>query len=575
MQQTNKKTIIFARVSSREQEETGYSLPAQEKLMKEYASKKGLRVIKIFSISESASGKKQRAVFGEMIKYVKKQNAKNIICEKVDRLTRNFKDAVLIDEWLEADQEPNLHLVKDSLIMHKNSRSQEKLNWGIRIIFAKNYTDNLSEEVKKGQKEKLAQGWLPNKAPFGYIAIGEKGRKTHVIDKPVAIFIKKTFELYATGNYSFISLVEVMHKKGFRSKNGKKIVKSVMSRMLSRPFYYGQIEFNGEVYPGKQEPIITKELFDKVQRILSGKYTPKSKVHNFMFKALIKCSECGGTIAWDTKKGHIYGYCNRYKPCLQKVRSKEEEIEEQLLKALDNLKIKNQRIADWMKKALKDSHKDEKHYRKVSLEELTKRYDKLQARLDKMYEDKLDEKITEEFYNRKAKEYEKEQAEINEERQKHQASDISYRELGLSFYELSQRNKEIYLKLREKPEEKRKLLKLVFQDFKLNNGILNYTYTKPFEILAKIAKSSKVPKIPQFPITTFELAEKPMDKGKNSPFEAVCSAMRRERDSNPRRTFILTSLAGTRFQPLSHLSLLYYIFIVCILFLQYNKNISN
>ena len=537
MQQTNKKTIIFARVSSREQEETGYSLPAQEKLMKEYAQKKNLRVIKIFSISESASGKKQRECFKQMINYVKKNNAKNIICEKVDRLTRNFKDAVLIDEWLEADLERNLHLVKDSLIMHKNSRSQEKLNWGIRIIFAKNYTDNLSEEVKKGHKEKLAQGWLPNKPPLGYIAVGEKGRKTHIQKEPMAGLIRRTFEFYSTADYSLKALNEKMYKLGLRNEKGNKMSKSTISRMLSRKFYYGAIEFSGQVCQGKHEPIITEELFNKVQRILGGKYTPKNRTHNFLFKSLIKCADCNGTITWDIKKGcHIYGNCNHYKPCNQTMRVKEQDIENQIIDKLDNLKIQNPRIADWIRKALKDSHQDEKQYRQASMEELTKRYNQLQTRLDKMYEDKLDEKITEAFYQRKQKEYTQEQKQILEQKQEHQNSDINYKELGLNFYELAQRGKEIYLKLKEKPEEKRKLLNLVFQDFKLDQGMLKYAYTKPFKILEKIAqnsKSSKVLEIAQLPNHTFELAEKTINKRKNSPFEAVCSTMRRGRDSNP------------------------------------------
>jgi DNA invertase Pin-like site-specific DNA recombinase len=194
---SNQKCVIFARVSSREQEETGYSLPAQEKLLKQYTERKGFKIDKIFSISESASGKRQRDIFNEMLDYAKRNRLKIIVCEKVDRLTRNFKDAVMIDEWLEKDDERQVHLVKDTLVLHRNSRSQEKLNWGIRILFAKNYIDNLSEEVKKGQKEKIAQGWLPTKPPFGYRTVGEKGHKIHVVDKKTAPIVKRGFELYS------------------------------------------------------------------------------------------------------------------------------------------------------------------------------------------------------------------------------------------------------------------------------------------------------------------------------------------------------------------------------------------
>ena len=299
--------------------------------MSEYAYRKQLNIIKVFSISESASGKKQRESFVEMVKYVKKNNISNIICEKVDRLTRNFKDAVLIDEWLEVDDERKLHLVKDSLIMHKNSRSQEKLNWGIRIIFAKNYTDNLSEEVKKDQKEKLLQGWLPNQAPFGYKSVGEKGHKIHVIDKPIAKLIRKSFEIYAKGNISISSLVEKMYDYGLRTKNGKKAIKSIMTRMLNRPYYCGDIEYNGEIYPVKHEPIVTRTLYNQVQKKLNGKTTPKINKHFFLFKGIVKCTECNCTISWKTQKGHVYGRCHHYKPCSQNTWSKEQELEYQIL----------------------------------------------------------------------------------------------------------------------------------------------------------------------------------------------------------------------------------------------------
>ena len=96
-----------------------------------------------------------------MMEFVTKHGIKIVICEKVDRLTRNFRDAVGIDDWLEEDEERQVHLVKDSLVLHKNSRSQERLNWGIRILFAKNYIDNLKEEVQKGFAEKLRSGGYP------------------------------------------------------------------------------------------------------------------------------------------------------------------------------------------------------------------------------------------------------------------------------------------------------------------------------------------------------------------------------------------------------------------------------
>src|SRR3989344_7525225 len=99
---TKPRAVLYCRVSSKEQEETGYSLDAQEKLLKEYSEKLGYMFTTgdVFRISESASGKQIRKKFEEMLRYINKNNIDIILCEKIDRLTRNLKDAAIIDEWV-------------------------------------------------------------------------------------------------------------------------------------------------------------------------------------------------------------------------------------------------------------------------------------------------------------------------------------------------------------------------------------------------------------------------------------------------------------------------------------------
>jgi len=121
------KAVIYARVGSKEQEETGYSLPAQEKRLKEYAERNGFEIAKVFSVSESASGKHQRKVFDEMLRYARKNKIKVIICEKINRLTRNFRDAVRINEWMNEDPEREIHLVEENYILSKDSKSMRNL----------------------------------------------------------------------------------------------------------------------------------------------------------------------------------------------------------------------------------------------------------------------------------------------------------------------------------------------------------------------------------------------------------------------------------------------------------------
>lgn len=503
------KAVALRRVSSKEQGETGYSLPAQEKLLKSYADSQHFKVVKGYSITESASGKKQREIFDNMMAYVKKEGIKIIICEKVDRLTRNFKDAVEIDEWLEKDEERQVHLVKDSLILHKNSRSQEKLNWGIRILFAKNYIDNLSEEVKKGQKEKIAQGWLPTKPPLGYKTIGEKGHKIHVIDEAKKHFAIKMFEWYASGTYSLKRLTDELYEAGFRNDNGNKIVKSRIHQLLSDPFYIGKIRWNGGISEGNQETFIPDELFEKVQKLLKSKTTPKYSKHSYLLQGLIRCKECTGQITWEVQKGKIYGHCNHYRNCSQTVWAKEPDVEKQLLAHLNGLEIRSSRLAEWLKRALKESHKDEMAYHQSSVEELHQKHEQMKLRLDRLYDDKLDGKITEQDYERRYKRYSEELKEIDSSIAKHTNTSLRYYELGLNFFAISQRAVEIYNKAFQ--EDRRALINLVFENLVLNQGELTFKLTRAFQILADAIKAtnrSKVRAVAKFDGENFEPSEK-------------------------------------------------------------------
>ena len=213
MNMKQNKSVIYARVSSKEQEDTGYSLPAQEKISREYGERKNFPINKVFSVAESASGSKQRKVFAEMIAYMEENDIQNLLCEKVDRLTRNLKEAVVANEWLEGDDARSIHFVKQNLIIHNHAKSDEKFRWDIEIVLAKKFISNLSEEVRKGQKEKLTQGWLPTKPPMGYKTIGEKGHKIPILNETTAPLVRRMFSLYATGNYSINALVEIMYKE--------------------------------------------------------------------------------------------------------------------------------------------------------------------------------------------------------------------------------------------------------------------------------------------------------------------------------------------------------------------------
>jgi len=185
-----KKAVIYARVSSKEQEKEGFSIPSQLKLLKDYARKHNIKIAKEFVDIETAK-KAGRGQFSEMLEYLEKnRNIRGILCEKTDRLYRNFKDYVLIE-----DLDPVIHLVKENEILSRESRSHQKFIHGIKLLMAKNYIDNLAEETRKGMIQKASEGYYPSFAPLGYFNVEKNinGRKIKEIsiDKSVLILSKR------------------------------------------------------------------------------------------------------------------------------------------------------------------------------------------------------------------------------------------------------------------------------------------------------------------------------------------------------------------------------------------------
>src|SRR3989344_1227744 len=271
MHTSKTKTVIYCRVSSKEQEETGYSLASQDKLLTDYAENKDFAVSKRFSMAESASKWQIRKTLNQMLSYTEQNHINTILCEKIDRLTRSLKDAAIVDDWVHAQEGREVHFVKENFILNRNTRAHDNLVWDMKVAIARFYTNNLSEEVKKGQMEKLSQGWLPTKPPVGYKTIGEKGHKIHVIDEDKAPLIRKMFELYATGNYSLKAILIKMDREGLRKPNDTRLVRSRIHELLSDPFYCGKMRWKGQVYKGNHDPLITNELFDAVQVKLARK----------------------------------------------------------------------------------------------------------------------------------------------------------------------------------------------------------------------------------------------------------------------------------------------------------------
>src|SRR5229473_6884810 len=191
----NRDAVLYVRVSSKDQEQ-GFSIPAQRQLLIDYAAQKGFKIVQQFEDVETAK-RAGRTAFGEMVTALRNAagSCRILLVEKTDRLYRNIKDWVTIDEL-----GIEVHFVKEGVVLSEDSRSSEKFMHGIKVLMAKNYIDNLGEEVHKGMLEKARQGHWPTVAPVGYV----NNLVSHRIepDPERAPIIVKLFEWYASGEYS-------------------------------------------------------------------------------------------------------------------------------------------------------------------------------------------------------------------------------------------------------------------------------------------------------------------------------------------------------------------------------------
>ena len=530
----DKNCILFCRVSSREQEETGYSLPAQETYLKSYTDRNRLNVKKVFNISESASGRKARVEFNHMLDYVRKQNINVIICEKVDRLTRNQKDAVTIDDWVKEDVFHEVHFVKNTFILNKESKASDKFVWNIHVSQAQFNIENLSEEVKKGQNEKISEGWYPSQAPVGYRSGLDGKKKTIELDPNTAPLMERVLVEYSTGVHSVLSICRFAQKIGLRNLKGNFIAKTSMHRMLQNPFYYGMFTWNKASYVGNHPAIIDKDTFDKIQKYLKRKTPLVYRQLNALYSGILHCNDCGRLITWESHKGHQYGYC---KGCRGKRGVKEPEINKPIQKLFGKAKIHKKRVADAVCEGVISYVKNSYGIVGKSNAQIEKDIEKYSSRLSKLYDDRADGLLTPEMYSNKFSEYNNTltdlRIQLKENSQHKEFFDI---EGFKQFFEASQ-NLELYYEKATK-DERRKLLKFAFEDIAYANNGLGYNFSKAYSLLYKaveITNSSEIKNIKELQEYISEPDELVASKTKNDSFRAIRSFWLGDRDSNPNR----------------------------------------
>ena len=470
--------VLYARVSSKEQE-LGFSILAQEQLLAAYALQLNLKLER-FSDVETAKTV-GRPGFSAMVAYLRKHtDCRALLVEKTDRLYRNFKDYVTIDEL-----DVEVHFVKENFILTKDSRSSEKFMHGLKVLMAKNYIDNLSEEVRKGLRTKAAQSLWPSFAPLGYVnTIGDDGKRIIVPDPEFGPLVTSLFEWFARGEYSLKALARKAHEEGFcfRKSRGKVPV-TTLHKILRKRIYMGEFDYGGARYHGIHEPLVTREMWERVQEILDGRHANKHRkvIHDFACSGLVQCGHCGCSMVGERKKGrYVYYHCTGYRGKCGEPYTREEQLQEQFAARLRELVVPPP-VLDWLRSELADSdHAEHAGHAQALLRQRTE-LDRVQARLDILYEDRLDGRIDVVKYDQKAAELREQRDRVLNRIRAAEGAVLPSISQAADLMMLTSKGADLFLK--QPAAEQRKLLHLLLENASWKGGELRMSFREPFENL--------------------------------------------------------------------------------------------
>lgn len=326
-----KQYFAYTRVSTTKQGQNGTSLIEQREAIRRFAERNNLKIVHEYEEQETAA-KRGRSVFGEMIKAVKRGDAAGIIMHKIDRSARNLRDWAELGDLI--DSGVDINFVNENLDLHSRGG---RLSADIQAVVAADYIRNLREEVIKGIYGRLKQGFYPMPAPIGYLNCG-KG-KLKEIDPQRGPLIRRAFEIYSTGNIGLNELTEQMEELGLQTKHGRRIGKSEWAVILRNPFYAGimRIKKSGETFTGKHEALVSQKLFDRVQALMDGRLAGNKRIHDHLFRRLLKCAGCSNFLVGERQKGRVYYRCHTL-GCSQKT-IREDAAEDTLLSLFKELRF--------------------------------------------------------------------------------------------------------------------------------------------------------------------------------------------------------------------------------------------
>jgi site-specific DNA recombinase len=399
-----KKAIIYCRVSTSEQKEKGYSLKEQERILREYCKKNGIKIVWYF-IEDHSAKDFNRPEFKKLYQIAKenKEDIDYLLVYKWDRFSR---DVFLSYEYLDKFKKLNIEVnAIDQWVDHSDPYTKFMLS--VYLVGPDVENSIRSDRVKVGIRASMMEGRSCFNAPTGYIRGKDSNNKPLMtINHEIADDIRNLYEDFATGNYT---QVELMVK--YRSDK-LKLNKAKLSKMLRNIFYIGEIRIKAtstepeQIVKGLHEPIVSKEVFGNVQRILNGNKplsNNKSSYDEYLpLRGELLCDECNKPLTGTTKtkkngKRYSYYHGNSNHKCKCKVSAT--DLHQQIESLLEELKPKPE-IKELLLEMIKSKSKSAVDNNKIKKRSIEKEIKLLEDKKDKLLEKFIDDQIVKEVYDR-------------------------------------------------------------------------------------------------------------------------------------------------------------------------------
>lgn len=414
-----------------------------------------------------------------MLKQLRKGNVRGVVIHKIDRSARNLKDWADLGELI--DQGIEVHFANESLDLQSRGG---RLSADIQAVVAADYIRNLREETKKGLYGRLKQGFYPLPAPIGYLDQG--AAKLKVIDPVKGPLVKKTFDLYATGQWSIPTLGDEMYRRGLRNRAGNRVTRNGMHTLLRNSFYTGIIRINasGESYMGNHEALISRSQFDRVQDILHGRVGTRTKVNDFLFRRFVKCARCEYSLIGERQKGRVYYRCHG-KEC-PKTTIREDAISEFVEANLQRVTFSETELG-YLRKRLIGLKTSWVKDRETQVQALTIRIEHITERLNRLTDAYLDQALDKVMFEERKTSLLQERRMLEDAKRDWQENRRSVPDIISRCVELAGRAYSLYQ--RASTEKKRLLLRTLVSNCAISQKSLVFTWQMPFQEIADREKS--------------------------------------------------------------------------------------